>query len=1148
MSAKCLARVKCSRCEVSVSQTKCIDLQCTMQKDDLFLTEKKASSQRLLQYLRGLASVWIVTLAFICIGQETIDPVDEEDDLVAKTGHMNFESPHSNPIIVVPDQNLVFVTNTPADTVDVIDASTKEIFARITVGVDPVALAIRPDGKELWVSNHVSDSISVIDTDSESSTKFQVLHTIQALHPSRKFPLMDEPVGIAFVDNEWAYVALSSSNRIAKIKVDTRGIRQFLPVTAQDPRAIAVRDSRLYVIPFESNNQTQISGCHPENLGIDPLCTFDAIRHVVEATDGSDQSTSAGYVADIVRDPRIPDRDLYIFDTNTDVSVRNAPPLEVVNTLGTLLYGIAVDSEHRVYVAQTEARNDANGKAGTEKHGLAELENRAFLNQITKVDCSGTECSEPAFFDLEPLPPDDPTEDIALATPFGIQISEDDETLIVTAAASSRVFTMDANSGEVLGRVDVGAIPRGLSLVSDEDGAPISAWVLNALENSVSFIDLTDLNDPTLITTIELVDPTEPELKLGRIAFNDAHASSTGTFSCASCHPDGHTDQLLWVLDTPICSKDCDQIQPRLVQDIRGLRGSAPYHWDGIPGDPFGGVNTASHDVLLEPNCDIENEDSCTLHLIDGSLATTMCDLDNCEVNDEGKAGKLDEAQRVAMSKYLLSVPYPPSVERPFTNELSAKAVRGIENFHYEKQCGNCHRLPFWVNTNIGGSGMDIPSWRGANDRWKNAPQNRFFFADRVAGDTQGFPERTGFTNDPELYQMILEGSVGFSGTFARQVTLNSVANKYSYIPTLLEAMELSDSEGAIVLQGEGILLNADEGDEPIQFDFRDGKYFSFSDPEVSYSRDDLMQLAEDGELLATFTARLGVGVEYARPQPGIWDVGLPVEPLFGGGRPAEFPELITNEPMRMRGSHVYPDPNVIVNGRRVGGTVTCESGELPSCKDNIMLVQLDALPESPGLNMLQLQNPDGLFSNDFPFTVLEELYEAESGNLISSGGLFDGRGGWGVNLSNGQAEVTWDGEADFTIHEASPMQSWRVGLSHEVSVIRNQEYSLCYTAKSTGSRYLTVNVDTGPATPRQRGYQSVMGTAFQPEVGANAKATGASLNGTYRQFHHRFVATLTDRTARVSFNLAQSTISLQIDNVGLYRGKGCGNPAVSPD
>ena len=28
---------------------------------------------------------------------------------------------------------------------------------------DPVGIAVRPDGKEVWVSNHVSDSVSVID-------------------------------------------------------------------------------------------------------------------------------------------------------------------------------------------------------------------------------------------------------------------------------------------------------------------------------------------------------------------------------------------------------------------------------------------------------------------------------------------------------------------------------------------------------------------------------------------------------------------------------------------------------------------------------------------------------------------------------------------------------------------------------------------------------------------------------------------------------------------------------------------------------------------------------------------------------------------------------------------------------------------------
>ena len=77
----------------------------------------------------------------------------------------------------------------------------------------------------------------------------------------------------------------------------------------------------------------------------------------------------------------------------------------------------------------------------------------------------------------------------------------------------------------------------------------------------------------------------------------------------------------------------------------------------------------------------------------------------------------------------------------------------GINEFHNTKQCANCHRLPFWTATNMGGSGMDVPSWRGANDRWKNAVQNRFFFADRVRDDRRGFPERFGFVNDQEMFQ-----------------------------------------------------------------------------------------------------------------------------------------------------------------------------------------------------------------------------------------------------------------------------------------------------------------------------------------------------------------------------------------------------------
>ncbi|MDP7276102.1 MAG: hypothetical protein QF363_11535, partial [Planctomycetaceae bacterium] len=84
----------------------------------------------------------------------------------AAVGHPTFVSPHASPIVLNGDR--VFVANTPADTVNVIDAKSRKILSRVNVGIDPVGVAVRPDGKEVWVSNHVSDSVSVIDSDTTS--------------------------------------------------------------------------------------------------------------------------------------------------------------------------------------------------------------------------------------------------------------------------------------------------------------------------------------------------------------------------------------------------------------------------------------------------------------------------------------------------------------------------------------------------------------------------------------------------------------------------------------------------------------------------------------------------------------------------------------------------------------------------------------------------------------------------------------------------------------------------------------------------------------------------------------------------------------------------------------------------------------------
>jgi len=87
-------------------------------------------------------------------------------DPLPGVGHPTFLSPHVGPLARVGDHLLV--ANTPADTLDVIDTTPRQVVRRIPVGIQPVAVVARPDGREVWVANHVSDSVSVVDTDPAS--------------------------------------------------------------------------------------------------------------------------------------------------------------------------------------------------------------------------------------------------------------------------------------------------------------------------------------------------------------------------------------------------------------------------------------------------------------------------------------------------------------------------------------------------------------------------------------------------------------------------------------------------------------------------------------------------------------------------------------------------------------------------------------------------------------------------------------------------------------------------------------------------------------------------------------------------------------------------------------------------------------------
>ncbi|MYF10140.1 MAG: beta-propeller fold lactonase family protein [Gammaproteobacteria bacterium] len=1065
-------------------------------------------------------------------------------------GHPTFASPHARPI--ARNGSFIYVANTPADTVDVLDVAARALVGRIHVGIDPVSIAVRPDGSEVWVANHVSDTVSVIDANPSSPAFHQVIATVQNIDPATFSTRFDEPVGIAFANDRKAYVALSTSNRIAIVDVATRTVTGHLPIRAQDPRAIAVQGNRLYVIPFESGNQTQLSGCFAANLDGD-LCTFDLWEHVVS----NNNVLSQGYNADVVKHPGVPDRDLFVFNTETDALE------QVVSGLGTLLYGLAVDSDHRVFVAHTDARNDANGRAGTRKDGLAQLDNRPWLNRIAQVDCSG-ECSTPRFFDLEPLPPLQPEPGMALATPFGIALSEDESTLVVTAAGSDKLFIVDANTGAVSRRVGVGVAPRGLTLISDNRGAPLEAWVLNAISNTVSVVDL-GAQATAVGTTIALEDPTPADVKRGRLAFNSAEASSSGTFACASCHPDAHTDQLLWVLETPACDLEgCTQTPPRLTMPVRGLQDTEPFYWDGVPGDPFGGINTASVNTDVPPTDVLPTRDAtepgnCLSSQLDSSLGTTMCDTLNCPVNDEDKAGLLDAADRDAMARFLMSVPYPPAPAPPIDNVLSLSAREGFfesssvndaaERTTGAQTCGACHKDPFLTSTNTPSTGMEATTFRGAHDRWTVLSQGRVNLIDllRLVGLGNGIEERDpwiliGLT--PAMWEMILEGSTGFSGSFARQTTLNAETAQLPQTARLLKALEGSAAEGAIRLLGQGVRI-ADGVATPFAVEFLDGTYQTRTDgatqlpDELSiekaqvtndgtdFDRSTLLEAARDGALVLTLTGRAGVHADAGNPQPALWADGA----REAQTRNVAIPFLGADSTLRFKGRHLHDRAALFVNGRRVAGTLGCETGRLPECDVERLVARFVDAPQPGGLHFLQVQNPEGLFSNDMMFFSNQAPLPPRPGNLLASGGAFTPGAGqfdkhWNtVELAtNAISEI--GGEVRIDLKSAAVFP-WHAQISHAAMVIAGQQYTLCYDARAAGPRFITAYMDSNLDE-----WRNISGGQHR-----------AHLTTTRQRFSHTFTVAQTDLFARVAFDLAQSPLDVQLDNIGLYEGSTCGVP-----
>jgi YVTN family beta-propeller protein len=950
----------------------------------------------------GLLGFWLALAGWAAFGGGAGCGSPPPSNTHEAIGFQNWTSPQANPIVAHPNGLAVYVANTTSNSVSAILTSTFQVVGTFQAGLEPVSLAVRPGGQELWVSNHLSDSVSVIDLDLNSPSYGQVIETIQSLDASGATEF-DEPVGIAFASSAKAYVALSSRNRIAVVDANNYAVTGFIEITAQEPRAIAVRNGKLYVAAFESGNKSQLSACGsaipspPCTLGLQELAAFATNPNLPNET------------KEIISINPIPDRDLFIYNTSDESSVADG------RRIGTLLYGLAVAADDTVYLTQTEARNLVNGAHGDT---LADLDGRMFDNEIARLTCTtGTNGCTETITNLEP---GGTTHANSLATPYGVALSGDDATLLVTAAGANRLASYDTATMSQLDVVSVGAIPKGVAFIPST-GSAGTAYVLNTLDNTVTRVDVAENGDLTGQGSIAVgSDPTPDAVRRGNIAFNNAFASTTGNHSCGSCHPDGNTDQLLWRIGGACPDIGCGGgDEPRTTMPIRGLAGTVPLHWDGTLGDPFGGGNGA---VGLGGNggtsCtigDADGEHDCFLHLVGASLTGVMCDQSGTCPNTGLTAQDQDD-----MATFLARVAYPPARSRRIDdtlsdgaspadlNGLSTSALQGFADFFTDvggdsnqpHTCadadGGCHALPLGTSTNSATlAGFDSPTMRGLTDRFVQfslAPTSAIgiltFSNTGLPGTVQGlepeiawsgptgFQEVTTFgaaflifeptynVRPPNLWQMFEEASTGTSGALGRQVTLNTATAPLAATQSLLDELQAADARGVVNLRGEALRGG---GPLTISYDANTNRYL-LGGGSLKLTPTALINEAQAGTTLATLTAHLRPGTTDAvQPllstvgNPGNGEIGDPPLPQLASGHP----------PFDATGTSVSSTATVLVDGQPVGATLTCSAGVTNGfCNDGTVAIDLDARPTPDGLHLVQVQNPEGLLSNELPICV----------------------------------------------------------------------------------------------------------------------------------------------------------------------------------
>lgn len=660
--------------------------------------------------------------------------------------HTAFETVAVRPLALSADASTLFAVNTPDGRLEILDVGRDglRLRASVPVGLEPVAVATF-DESTVWVVNHLSDSVSIVTLEGAP-------RVVRTLHVG------DEPWDIVFAGLETRRAFIATAHRgqnspwpkgesttpgVGRADVwafdadaarrgATRSPDTIVTLFGDKPRALAVSPdgATVYAAVFHSGNETTV--LH-EDLVCDggesaPPCEVEGVvmpgglpapnenhqqvvgpevglivgfdRDTGRWIDELDRDWSAGVRFDL------PDLDVFEIDATADPPVETAAHAHV----GTVLFNMAVNPESgALYVANT----DANNRVRFEGEGVwasgakpvgepASVRGHLAESRITVVRQGAVlprHLNKHIDYDAHPVP--EGTLERSLATPLGMAVSADGQTLYLAAFGSSKIGVFETEALETDAFVPdasthielSGGGPAGLVI----DAARNRLYVATRFDNAIATVDLASRRETS---NHALHNPELPQVVEGRRFLYDARlTSSNGEASCAACHVFGDMDDLSWDLGDP----DGNEVPnpnpgrpfvnlvpfhpmkgPMTTQSLRGLAHNGPMHWRG---DRTG--------ANADPPGDALDED-LAFKAFNGAFGGLM----------GREAGSLRDDEMQKFSDFALSLFYPPNPIAELNGSRTAAEAAGADLFEINRcageptvfgpcnnQCSGCHEV-----------------------------------------------------------------------------------------------------------------------------------------------------------------------------------------------------------------------------------------------------------------------------------------------------------------------------------------------------------------------------------------------------------------------------------------------------------------------